>query len=270
MQEEKVSKTAHFITLTYNEANVPWLTDEDGILISRNLDKKEFCGFLKALKRKQQRYLGKEKYKEWKIRYYGVGEYGGKYGRPHYHIILFNLHPQVKRMLKAGELWGRGIIDWGTVTEKSVDYCAKYVIDRETEDERTQFEEFQKPFAVMSRNPGIGFNYVESNKEWHRPERTFDRTKFKMWFPDGENRKSFPRYYKKKIFGEEEGSYEEMLMKHELNLLAREYAREGEIKKLEEIERLRELYENPEAEYEERLRIKHDTIRIKSLKRNKL
>ena len=64
-----------FITLTYNEKNLPQ---------NNSLDKKAFPKFIRSLRQKN---------KGTKIRYYACGEYGDNFGRPHYHAILFNYFP---------------------------------------------------------------------------------------------------------------------------------------------------------------------------------
>ena len=60
-----------FITLTYNNAHLP---EHD------SLCKRDFQLFMKRLRKR----FGSG------IRYYMCGEYGGKYGRPLYHALLFN------------------------------------------------------------------------------------------------------------------------------------------------------------------------------------
>ena len=75
-EELKDSESAHFLTLTY---------DDEHIIITGNneptLYKRDVQLFLKSLRKLQKQ----------KIKYYFVGEYGGKTDRPHYHAIIFNL-----------------------------------------------------------------------------------------------------------------------------------------------------------------------------------
>lgn len=68
--EMKFSKRkALFVTLTYDQKHCP-----------EKLDKRHLQLFLKRLRKH---------YPAGQIRYYAVGEYGSKMGRPHYHLILF-------------------------------------------------------------------------------------------------------------------------------------------------------------------------------------
>lgn len=56
----------YFLTLTYNQDNLPY-----------ELNVKHLQNFIKYMR------------KDFKLRYFGVGEYGGRTKRPHYHLILF-------------------------------------------------------------------------------------------------------------------------------------------------------------------------------------
>lgn len=70
--------SASFITLTYDEEHLP---DDYG------LHPEHLRDFWKRLRfNMQQEYLEKKK-----IKYYACGEYGDKFGRPHYHAIVYGL-----------------------------------------------------------------------------------------------------------------------------------------------------------------------------------
>lgn len=111
LQEEKVSTSAHFITLTYDTATVP---------ITRNgymsLKKRDVQLFLKRLRKAHSGSASSG------IKYYGVGEYGGKTKRPHYHIILFNIDVE---LVQTAWKWGQ--IHYGNVCGASVGYTLKYM-----------------------------------------------------------------------------------------------------------------------------------------------
>lgn len=66
MVEKKSHKNTYFVTLTYNEKNVPF-----------ELDRRHFKLFYKCL------------WHYFPFRYYVVGEYGGLTNRPHFHVIIF-------------------------------------------------------------------------------------------------------------------------------------------------------------------------------------
>ena len=59
------------------------------------------------------------------IKYYAVGEYGGQFKRPHYHLIMFNV--QIDAILNA---WQLGTVHIGYVSGSSVGYTLKYIRKR--------------------------------------------------------------------------------------------------------------------------------------------
>lgn len=60
------------------------------------------------------------------IRYLIVGEYGEKFGRAHYHALVFSTAPLAPAVvIKA---WGFGSVDFGDVQQESIDYCLAYVL----------------------------------------------------------------------------------------------------------------------------------------------
>lgn len=123
-----------------------------------------------------------------KLRYYLVGEYGDKNGRPHYHIILFGLdfrddrkkhsesHGHVMYTSPTAErLWGKGFVIIGDVTDESCGYVARYCMKKfngdlaksayERVDPKTgELYMLHPPFARMSNRPGIGSEFYEQYK----------------------------------------------------------------------------------------------------------
>lgn len=155
-----------FVTLTYRDDCVP-----EG----RTLVKKHFQDFMKRLRDA----LGYPK-----LRYYMCGEYGERFGRPHYHACLFNYVPDDRefwRVSASGDkLYKSGFIDskWrfgtcivGSVTFESAAYVARYIMDKVTGDVADQYYEYVDADGVvynrlpeytdMSRKPGIGKGWIE-------------------------------------------------------------------------------------------------------------
>jgi len=255
--EARRAPTAHFITATYDPEHVPIMEDEDKMFYM-SLDKQHLFSFHKLLKQEQNRQIRRlskkfkwsrertqSELKYWKIRYYAVGEYGTKYHRPHYHSILFGLHPNTLKKLPT--LWKKGHVYVGTVTTASIGYCTKYLIDNPHEDRRT------KPFTVMSRNPGLGSNYLTKEmRAWHRED-----TRHYVMYQGYKQR--MPRYYKDQTFSKLEKETNAAVQKDEA--LQREY---------EEIIRLSELSDDPIRLYYEQIQQTHERIRTKSLALNTL
>lgn len=214
LAELRDCKSAYFVTLTYNEDTLP--ADE-------NLQKNACTLFIKRLRRAQERKIPKkynekiwyklrskavyrypEKRKEYQLRYYLVGEYGEKFGRPHYHMILFNLFPsllgklqdwvdpdtgEIKQLCDLEGAWSNGNIFIGEVNQQSIHYVTKYMLQNQ------QTEKEVKPFAHMSRRPYIGHKYLtEEIKKYH-----LKNEQNKITYPDG-IQQALPKIYKKKLF----------------------------------------------------------------------
>jgi hypothetical protein len=108
-----------FLTLTYNDENVPRL--EDGTAVAR-ID--EFSGFIKRLRK---RLYGS---KRGPLRYFGVSEYGPKTLRPHYHAILFGFPKlpvtQINKIIRS--CWTSGFISVSFCNNRTIAYCTKYCL----------------------------------------------------------------------------------------------------------------------------------------------
>lgn len=169
--EHRVSTRSLFLTLTYNDENLPF---HDGEVC---FNKDHVQKFFKKLRHVSD------------FRYYLVSEYGGTTGRPHYHLLLFNYHGNLSQIVKK---WQYGFVHCGDVTSASINYCAAYVITK------THFKyeknDPRRPFSLMSRRPGIGANYVTKFKAHHLA------TKDGYGYRQFGEKTSMPRYFKEKIF----------------------------------------------------------------------
>lgn len=95
-----------------------------------------------------------------KLRYYAIGEYGGRFGRPHYHIMLYGYEPclhggsryklgpsccsQCDRILRT---WDKGIIECKPANEQNFGYIAGYVMEKMTKNDvrlEGRFPEFTR------------------------------------------------------------------------------------------------------------------------------
>lgn len=177
-KEYSVSESAIFITLTYNNESITY-GSEKPTLVKRDLQL-----FFKRLRKKV-----KKVYPEKRVRYYSVGEYGGITGRPHYHAIIFNMHICDSQLVDSS--WSLGHVQVGTVTDNSIAYVTKYLINQEHD-----FEGRQRPFANMSLKPGIGESYLKY-KAHHRLNDLATVTLRGYRF-------SMPRYYRERMFSKDE------------------------------------------------------------------
>ena len=159
MHEAEMYEQNAFITLTYNEENLP----KDG-----SLKLEHYQLFQRRLRKLEGR----------QVRYYHVGEYGSKYKRPHYHSILFNYdfddkvlfsEKDGKRLYtseKLASLWPLGNHLIGDVTYGSASYVARYVLKKIKGEARIEGDNRRKPeYSTMSRRPGIGYEYFKKYKD---------------------------------------------------------------------------------------------------------
>lgn len=164
-----------FLTLSYDDANVPW--SDDGCLLT--LNPKDIQDFIKRFRMRVEREFGKQ------IRFYLCGEYGdakdGQIPRPHYHVLLYGFDFFDKKfysLSKAGEpiytseyldsIWGKGICWIGDLTWQTCAYTARYVMKKQKGPEAGAY--YQKKgiipeFVRMSLKPGIGTEYFNRHKD---------------------------------------------------------------------------------------------------------
>lgn len=178
MKEAEVSTSAFFITLTYSPENTR--TSKNGFM---TLDKRDVQLFMKRLRKRNEN----------KLKYYAVGEYGGKTDRPHYHIIMMNVDVETIK-----EAWDLGEIHIGDVNESSVGYTLKYV-SKESRIPKHQNDDRLKEFSLMSKK--MGMNYLTPQMiKWHLNENAIlDRMYCNL--KDGK-KIAMPRYYRDKIYSD--------------------------------------------------------------------
>lgn len=224
-EELKVSTSALFVTLTYNERMVP--VGSDGLL---SLDKRDVQLFMKRLRRNN---------KEKTLRYYLVGEYGENTNRPHYHALIFNLTPDERVAYDLiTKAWKKGLksigeVHIGKVTPASIGYVTKYMIQKEQE-----FKGREPPFSLMSRRPGLGTNYIEKYGEFHKANITRNYHTSETGI-----KRPLPRFYKDKLYKDES-------VRKNQALRGRVRSEKQRIKRKKEYEKLKndKLFERQELE----------------------
>lgn len=165
-EEYKASKSAVFVTLTYDRKHLP---------ADHSVNRRDPQLFMKRL-RKRDGTNG--------IRFYLTAEYGTQGGRPHYHALLFNCNEGDIR-----SAWQLGSVHIGTVTLASVAYCTKYIVQPESSPPNQT-----RPFALMSRAYGIGAHYLSDDMvTWHR-------SGDKNYSIVNGAKVRLPRYYRQKIW----------------------------------------------------------------------
>lgn len=218
-QENKVSQSSHFLTLTYDDSTVPHGDD------CLSLCKTDLQLFTKRLRKENGP----------KLRYYSVGEYGTETDRPHYHSIMFGL--DVPTLSKITDIWQKGNVHVGDVNAASIHYVTKYVINRSD-----MVRGREPPFALMSRRPGIGANYLETHQNYHRDAMRYYSRQKGIY-------SRLPRYFKDKFFSADE---------------RREMAETAEFEAVlayrKEITRLEAIHNDPHLYHAERVNRQHDLM----------
>lgn len=169
------SSSSYFITLTYDTKHIP--ITKNGFM---TLKPEDVTLWLKRLRK-----LHKEN-----LKYYYVGEYGGKTMRPHYHMIIYNADINL-----IEKTWNLGSVHYGTVTGASIGYTLKYMI-KDGKIPMHRNDDRVKEFGRMSK--GLGASYLTPEIiKWHQNKAallnrlhcTIDGKKIPL-----------PRYYKERIY----------------------------------------------------------------------
>jgi len=141
-----------FLTLTYNENNVP-----DG------LQKEHMTKFWKRLRY----HIGVKKYLE-------CGEYGDETHRPHYHAAALGLEindlkkwdTESSRSETVEKIWGNGIVTISELTWGRMKYVAGYVLKKAGYRKQLycteEGEELEAPYRKMSQ--GLGAEWIKKYK----------------------------------------------------------------------------------------------------------
>lgn len=205
-EEEKKSETSYFITLTYDTTQSH--ITKAGFL---TLYKRDVQLFFKRLRKK---HAASPHTNCGVIKYFAVGEYGNKTRRPHYHVIIFNvklelmLSYQDQLVLKYSdydgkipvkcEQWDHGHVTVGKVTGASVGYSLKYISKKKTVPLHRN-DDRQPEFSLMSKRLGMSY-LTEEIILWHKAD-VENRIYLNI---AGGKKASMPRYYKQKIYSDEE------------------------------------------------------------------
>lgn len=194
VHESMMHKDSVFLTLTYNDSELPF---------NGELKKSEIQNYMKRLRK---RLSGR------KIKYYAVGEYGDLYGRPHYHVMLYGIS-KYSDYDAMKQCWNKGMIHVGTITYDSARYVAEYINKKIYGSELSELGNTQQPFALMSKGLGKEFALNKGQRE------VLENMNFTM---HGKS-VGMPRYYKKlfetNIMGE--------------NILSAAYGKEAKRRRLE-------------------------------------
>jgi hypothetical protein len=136
--ESSCHVSSTFVTLTYTPEHLP---------PGGNLSREHWREFSKAIG----------------YRYFGVGEYGDRGGRPHYHAVLFGIDAASATQL-VSERWPYGLTQCLPLSEALIRYVARYTSKkyRQVKDSGSLIPEFTR----MSTRPGLGALALPPLMDW--------------------------------------------------------------------------------------------------------
>lgn len=194
--EARLHEQNCFLTMTYAPDKLP---------ADHSLDVAVLQKFFKRLRKNTQS----------KIRYFACGEYGTVLGRPHYHACIFGWRPEdlkvhsveknykIYTSVQLDKIWKNGYVFVGDVTFESAAYVARYILKKlDSDNQVTNNTNRKREFVVMSRKPGIGFDYYDKyKKDIYGRDSVICRDGFKS---------RPPRFYDKKYEFEEKVGFEKI------------------------------------------------------------
>lgn len=209
MNEERYAFASHWIRLSYNDEHLPIAPDGRATLV------KEHCQlFIKRL-----RYYHYEHYARLSeqldgypvimepIKYFLCGEYGTKYHRPHYHVVLLNCFEEyfapawsvVEKTTGEVSSIGDVYIDPRPLTDSAVAYTIGYMNKRKT----FVVERYDDDGVLLTRIPefrlmskGLGKRFLTDDiVKWYHD----DVSRNYIVLPGGA-KTALPRYYADKLF----------------------------------------------------------------------
>lgn len=137
--EGRTAKKSHYVTLTYGREN-----DSPDHVRASVLTYSDFQKWLKRLRKAGHA-----------VRYFVVGEYGGTFGRAHWHALVYWLAEPpavVLRQNKVQALWDDGFSYWDDIGQSTARYACKYILKDESDD-------LKQAHMQMSKVPPLGAEY---------------------------------------------------------------------------------------------------------------
>lgn len=216
-----LTRPAVFVTLTYNDENLPTeeyrteIDEETGEIFKYKYEKpcvvkSHIQTLMKELRTKISRLQKRGLWKGYngKLKYFFNSEYGPENGRPHYHGIIYGLSKKDADLIT--DTWNKGFCYFGEANAKTIRYVSKYCIkpvectpypNRKGyfDNERWMDEQLirRKPFRLMSTK--LGANYFESPKNLKFHFKKYHMFK-RNYIPCGKFKYRMPRYYKNNIY----------------------------------------------------------------------
>lgn len=187
--ELKYSHSAYFVTLTYKDSCLPRIRGKP------TLNRIDLNKFLKKIRKEQDKLTEEHGTEKQKIRYFGCGEYGDNFDRPHYHLLLFNALPDI--ITNINRTWNLGNAQVGEITPARMMYTTKYLL-KGSKYTDGRVRSFVRMSTGRPAPSGIGSEWLKKNANFIRQNKTLTVRNLNgdMQF--------LPRYYREYIWPDEE------------------------------------------------------------------
>lgn len=203
--EAKLHDKKCFLTLTYDDEHLP----ENGTLVKEDVQK-----FLKRIRKAVEPD---------KLRYFCSGEYGDRFKRPHYHLVVFGtdwsddrlfdnaIYDKQKKGFQARcRQWNNGDVFISEVNDGTARYVAKYVIKKIKGKQAPEHYDslgIIPEFALMSRRPGIGADFCDKYS---------DELLLHGYIRNRGKKQPLPRYFKNRLNVEKNQQYKWEKLKQDI------------------------------------------------------
>lgn len=164
IQSEINKSRSTFLTLTYDSNHLTYVKDEQG-KINYSLNKNDVHKFFDNLRHQVKNLPLIPLHNTKDFKYLLVGEYGGRFNRPHYHAIVMGLDFKQFKQLYIN-LWRHGSIKSLPTNNATVRYCLDYMsknLNGELAQAVYDKLNIERPFMNCSNK--IGFDYFQKHSE---------------------------------------------------------------------------------------------------------
>lgn len=182
---------SYTVTYTYDEQHIPRL--EPFIIDDPMTCKEPRKFYYHPYRLKDLQDFHKILRHEYSFRFFGVAEYGGKFGRPHFHVIYFFDYPVTKFIFERSvRKWPHGVqITVDVTNDRCIGYTTKYCV-------KMYGHVGPEPKLLTSRRPGIGFAYLSKSMLTYLHSQDSDF----VTYLDGRLR--LPRFFRDKVYSDDE------------------------------------------------------------------
>ncbi len=175
MLEQSVASDSCFLTLTYNDENLPE---------KNQVSKREMQLFIKRLRKEIENV---------KIRYLVCGEYGELSERPHYHCAIFGISDGYDGQISKA--WNKGYIQIGDLTRQSARYMCGYIIKNMRSEDDIRLKGRNPEFMLSSKkNGGIGIGAIKQIAQKLNQEEYYSKDKVLRELSWGRSKLPLGRY----------------------------------------------------------------------------